>query len=456
MRMSVRPMARFANFFVILCMTIVAASLGVVFRLQADFTLANSMLVSLAFLAVFLVLHLHSLRRRDYDEMMDRADEVERQNDLVLEDVRNLEKRLSSLEANAHVRGSNQDIEPVIAEVEVLGTLIKQVAETMADFEKRLVQKEWQNEPTLRATAAAAPVQQQPNAPVAPVQVQDHDPGNSDHDVFEVEETAPPLDPILVEKVRKSIEASKVDLYLQPIVTLPQRKTRYYEALTRLPLEGGEVMLPTDYLPLAEAAGIMPVLDNLLLLRSVQIVRRLTTRNKDAGIFCNISPTSLADADFFQEFIEFMESNRALSSHLVFEFSQKTVRAMGPVEFESLQALVDLGYRLSIDQITDMRMDLGNLASRGFKFAKIAGDRLLAKSVELGTEIHVEDLSSLMLRNGIELIVDRIETESQVLDLLDYNVAYAQGFLFSPPRPVRADVFQGYASGPEQKRLATG
>lgn len=444
-------MARFASIFVILCMTIVAASLGVVFRLQADFTLANSMLVALAFLAVFLILHLHSLRRRDYDEMMDRADEVERQNDLVLEDVRNLEKRLSSLEANAHIRGGSQDIEPVIAEVEVLGTLIKQVAETMADFEKRLVQKEWQNEPTLRATAAA-PIQ--PSAPVT--RAQDDDPGDSDHDVFEIEDAAPPLDPKLVEKVRKSIEASKVDLYLQPIVTLPQRKTRYYEALTRLPLESGEVMLPTDYLPLAEQAGIMPVLDNLLLLRSVQIVRRLTTRNKDAGIFCNISPTSLADADFFQEFIEFMESNRALSSHLVFEFSQKTVRAMGPVEFESLQALVDLGYRLSIDQITDMRMDLGNLASRGFKFAKIAGDRLLAKSIDLGTEIHVEDLSSLMLRNGIELIVDRIETESQVLDLLDYNVAYAQGFLFSPPRPVRADVFQGYASGPQQKRLATG
>lgn len=446
-------MARFASFFVILCMAIVATSLGVVFRLQADFTLANSMLVALAFLAVFLILHLHSVRRRDYDEMMDRADEVERQNDLVLEDVRNLEKRLSSLEANAHIRGSNQDIEPVITEVEVLGTLIKQVAETMADFEKRLVQKEWQNEPTLRA-AAAPPVQ--PAAPVVVAQSQDHEPEDSDHDVFEMEDAAPPLDPKLVEKVRKSIEASKVDLYLQPIVTLPQRKTRYYEALTRLPLEGGEVMLPTDYLPLAEQAGIMPVLDNLLLLRSVQIVRRLTTRNKDAGIFCNISPTSLADADFFQEFIEFMESNRTLSSHLVFEFSQKTVRSMGPVEFESLQALVDLGYRLSIDQITDMRMDLGNLASRGFKFAKIAGDRLLNNSMDLGTEIHVEDLSSLMLRNGIELIVDRIETESQVLDLLDYNVAYAQGFLFSPPRPVRADVFQGYASGPEQKRLATG
>lgn len=440
-------MARFASYFVTFCMAIVATSLGVLLRLQAGFTLANAMLVALAFLAVFLVLHLHSLRRRDYDEMMDRADDVERQNDLVLEDVRNLEKRLSALEARPQTKTNNQDIEPVITEVEVLGTIIKQVAETMADFEKRLVQKEWRAEEDRTKLAAQA-------APANWDRSQDRTVEEQDQDVFEAQ--ADTYDPKLLEKVRKSIEASRVDLYLQPMVTLPQRKTRYYEALTRLRVDDGEVMLPTDYLPLAEKAGVMPVLDNLLLLRSVQIVRRLTTRNKEAGIFCNISPTSLADADFFKEFIEFMEANQELSSHLVFEFAQKTVRSMGPVEFESLQALVDLGYRLSIDQITDLRMDLGNLASRGFKFAKISGDKLISKSMDLGSEIHVEDLASLMLRNGIELIVDHIETEAQVLDLLDFNVAYAQGFLFSPPRPVRADVFQGYASGSEQKRMATG
>ena len=402
-------MARFASFFVIMCMAVVAASLGIVFRLQLGFTVANSLLIALAFLAVFLVIHLHTLRRRDYDELMDRADEVERQGDLVFEDVRNLEKRLVALEANAQTVDINQDIGPVITEVEVLGTIIKQVAETMADFERRLAEREWRGELS----------QQQDDGPdFAATSDSRHRPrkretDNLDLEVFDKEPQSSNADPELLEKVRKSIEASRVDIYLQPIVTLPQRKTRFYEALTRLRVDDGEIMLPTDYLPLAEMAGVMPLLDNLLLLRSVQIVRRLTTRNKDAGIFCNISPTSLADTDFFTEFIEFMEANKALSSHLVFEFSQKTVRSMGPVEFESLQALVDLGYRLSVDQIADLRMDLGNLASRGFKFAKIASEKLTSKSVELGSEIHVEDLSNLMLRNGIDLIVDHVETESQ-------------------------------------------
>eukprot|EP01035_Chromulina_nebulosa_P004597 gene4597-6279_t len=45
-----------------------------------------------------------------------------------------------------------------------------------------------------------------------------------------------------------------------PIVTLPQRKIRYYEALTRLRTEEGETLYPADYLPIAEKAGLMPAI----------------------------------------------------------------------------------------------------------------------------------------------------------------------------------------------------
>lgn len=44
---------------------------------------------------------------------------------------------------------------------------------------------------------------------------------------------------------------------------------------------------------------------------------------------------------------------------------------------------------------------------------------------------------------GIDLIAERVETETTVVDLLDYDVRFGQGFLFSPPRPVRAEALQG-------------
>jgi hypothetical protein len=56
---------------------------------------------------------------------------------------------------------------------------------------------------------------------------------------------------------------------------------------------------------------------------------------------------------------------------------------------------------------------------------------------ELGDQI-----ADLLARSGIDLIAERIENESTVLDLLDYDVRFGQGFLFSQPRSVRAEALQ--------------
>ena len=58
------------------------------------------------------------------------------------------------------------------------------------------------------------------------------------------------------------------------------------------------------------------------------------------------------------------------------------------------------------------------------------------------SDIHAADLSDLLHRHGISLIADHIETENQVVELLDYDMRFGQGFLFSPPRPVRAEALQ--------------
>ena len=46
----------------------------------------------------------------------------------------------------------------------------------------------------------------------------------------------------LVAAIRSAIEGSRIELYLQPIVTLPQRKVRYYEALSRLKADNGDLI----------------------------------------------------------------------------------------------------------------------------------------------------------------------------------------------------------------------
>ena len=71
---------------------------------------------------------------------------------------------------------------------------------------------------------------------------------------------------------------------------------------------------------------------------------------------------------------------------------------------------------------------------------------LLNRSGIAISDIHPQDFAGLLSRHGIELVAAKIESESVVVDLLDYDVKFGQGFLFSPPRPVRPEVMQGISN----------
>ena len=249
----------------------------------------------------------------------------------------------------------------------------------------------------------------------------------------------------MIETIRNSLEENRVDLYLQPIVTLPQRRTRFYEGLSRLRGPEGEIIMPGDYLPVAGPAGMMPTVDNLLLLRAVQVVRKLNERDANSAVFCNISANSLLDGEFFPRFIDYMEHNKELANQLVFEFSQSTVNGCGPIEIASLQSLARLGFRFSMDQVTDINLDLRNLHDLNFKYVKVAADILVDQAALGGTDIRPEDIKDLMSRYGMDLIVDQIEQERSVVDVLDFNVDYGQGYLFGNPRLVREEVLANVA-----------
>jgi cyclic-di-GMP phosphodiesterase TipF (flagellum assembly factor) len=159
-------------------------------------------------------------------------------------------------------------------------------------------------------------------------------------------------------------------------------------------------------------------------------------------VFCNLSVATLTDAVVFPQLLEFLDANRVIAPSLVLEFTQSGLRGAGPIETESLAALRACGYRFSMDNVTDLRLEPRELASRGFRFVKLRASLILNRA-GIAADIHPGDLPDLLGRFGIDLIAERIESEGAVVDLLDCDVKFGQGFLFSPPRPVRAEALQG-------------
>ncbi len=125
--------------------------------------------------------------------------------------------------------------------------------------------------------------------------------------------------------------ANRLEFFLQPIFTLPQRKVRFYEALARLRTADDELLTASDFVHAAEAGGLMPRIDNLMLFRCVQVARRLMSKNRDVGLFCNLSASTLVDAAVFPQLTEFMEANRAVAPALMLELTQAAYRTTGPI-----------------------------------------------------------------------------------------------------------------------------
>jgi len=451
-------MRRLSAIFIAVCMVLIAVSLGGVLYLVFQVDSLTAAIVAVAALTGLALFNTVSNRLRDRGELGDQIGDLSRGTADLARQVAELSRRLNSIEINVTdtVNRARGAVDPIAAEIDELGGLVRQVAQAVAAHEEILQE---QGALPVRPVLVASNGQ-----PAQGHQGRQAHGGEGDAPLALTENDAVTGARVfrgltregIADVIGKAVDDNRIDLYLQPIVTLPQRKVRYYEGVSRLRTEEGEILPAADFIEIAEMARLMPKIDNLLAFRCVQVTRRLQLKSRDVGLFCNISATTLTDATAFKQFLDFMDANRVLAPALVFEFTQSAYRSFGPIEQEGLSALAERGFRFSMDHVTDLRMEPKDLADRAFRYLKVPGKLLLAKTTGAQSDIHPEDLADLLARFGIDLIAERIESESMVIDLLDYDVRFGQGFLFSAPRPVRAEALQGSGaqSGPGELAAA--
>jgi cyclic-di-GMP phosphodiesterase TipF (flagellum assembly factor) len=243
----------------------------------------------------------------------------------------------------------------------------------------------------------------------------------------------------ILDIVRDGLRENGVELALQPIVSLPQRKRRYYECFSPIRAGADRVLLPDQYIDIAERHGLITAVDNLMLFRCIQLIRRLRRGNSSAGFFLNISHHTLADRDFFQQFINLMSQHVELAPNLVFEFAQRGIESADQAVWADLGRLAQMGFRFSIDQIYSLDIDVADLSSRHVRFLKFGADTLLSAVAagQIGEDPGA--LKRILDSYAIDLVVDRIESETVLRELLDLHIDFGQGYLFGEPRLVRND-----------------
>jgi cyclic-di-GMP phosphodiesterase TipF (flagellum assembly factor) len=352
------------------------------------------------------------------------------------EQTQNIQGALSTLESEPQ-----RDVGEVVAEVKVLQSLIEQLYQQRGAAAAAAALATPAAPPTLRVVDNPnAPKRSEPPKPAATPSA-----ATPSRDENSGSTAMPPVMQGLGERqildlLRDGLRENRVELALQPIVSLPQRKRRFFECYSRIKAADGRVLVPEQYLDIAERFGLVTAIDNMLLFRCIQLLRKLRKANANVGFFLNISHRTLADRDFFREFINLMAQNAELAPAIVFEFSQRAWDSADNTLHRDLDRLAQLGYRFSLDKVTNLDIDVPGLSSRHFRFIKVEAARLAQAAASGAIGDDPKAFKRMLDSYAIDLIVDRIESEPMLLELLELSIDFGQGYLFGEPRIAKPDL----------------
>jgi len=398
------------------------------------FTPIESLVVAVAFIAVAVIMLERTLRRRA-EARLERA----------IEDL----SRLLSTDAQAGaVLGqrinaltdldAGRRLETLEADVSVLGTVVRQVAEAVADLEEARKRQ-------ARREAPPAIIRRPVVVEEAPADVAAEAPAEPPVEAAPAVAPKPPepeRDPepvIPLETLKQAIDEGRLVFHLVPIVTLPQRKAAGYDLMPRLMLEEGELADPPDFMPRRGGESVIRRIERLALEEAVTIARRARTSGQPATLHVPVSRATLVDAATIDKGQVLLEANRAIAGAIVLNVADAEWGAMPLSERAALGAFVKKGVGLSLLGMRSLRADFGELAAEGVRTIRFDARRFI-ETPESFTDFHTSDVGDYLRRFGVDAIATGVHTEDQLLTLLEDGIGLAQGPHIAGPGPARPDL----------------
>jgi len=240
-------------------------------------------------------------------------------------------------------------------------------------------------------------------------------------------------DIIVRELIHNAIKNKKIDLFLQPIFRMPSNTIIAYELYARIRAKKDVYIPASRYMQLAQDDEVMAEIDNMLLLQGIEALKESELSESNLSFFINLKPDTLKNRIFMNTLLAFLSDHKNLASNLIFELAQEDFNNVNLSERKIMAALAKIGCQFSLDHCRLIPEDVRALQVMRVRFIKIKSEILLNAT---GTD---KDFTTILRKkrklesNGIGLIVDHIESEHILARLEEYNIGYAQGYLFGPP-----------------------
>ncbi|HHG89613.1 MAG TPA: EAL domain-containing protein [Devosia sp.] len=373
------------------------------------FTPIEALLAGLIGLVFSLFLLERTLRQRDQIRLERSVQDLSRLLSTDAQAGRNLSQRMNEL-ADLEL-GSRVDV--LEADVSVLGTVVRELAETLAELERAHAQQDL-SDPDGKGRR-----------------------GGIEYVSSQEEKTAEPVIP--PEVLREALADDRLVHHMLPIVTLPQRRTHGYDLVPRLMLEGDELAEPPDFMPGGDAQDLIAQIEGMALMDAITIARRSKTGGEPVAIYIPISSATLSDKQSRNQLMAILDANRAIAELLNFSLTEQQWDELQKKDGPVLKALAKNGAGFSISAISSLRLNFSELGDLGVRSVR-ADAKLFIDNPSHYTDFHTADIAAYVHRFDVDLIMCNVTTEQQVLTLIDDGIGFAQGPYLATAGPIRSDL----------------
>ena len=381
-----------------------AAAVGAAAYFGLTFTPAEAILAAVVFGCVCVVLLERTLRQRAENRLEKAIEDLSR---LLATDAQAGAVLGQRINAMADINAGGR-LDGVEADISVLGTVIRQVAEAVAEIEDRTARPPAQGEE--RMLAAAPPTTKRESEPVIPL-----------------------------EMLRQALAENRLIYHIQPVVTLPQRRPQGYDLVPRLMLEDGDLADRADFMPRRGGEEVRRQIENVGLMEAITISRRSRTGGQPIALYIPLSRATLGDNTAAEQLVVSLEANRAIAPGLIFTISEADWQELSVGERAMADAIAHKGAGFSISGVKSLRIDVAELAAQGVRSLRIDAARFLEEP-EVFTDFHVSDIANYLARFDVQLLATGIATERQIIELLEDGITLVQGPHIAAPGPVRPDL----------------
>jgi diguanylate cyclase (GGDEF)-like protein/PAS domain S-box-containing protein len=232
------------------------------------------------------------------------------------------------------------------------------------------------------------------------------------------------------------VERQELSVSYQPIVFLPDSTLSGFEALVRWEHPKFGTVAPSEFIPLAEEAGLIIDIDRWVLREACEQLRRWHHRFPLApplAINVNLSSQQFAHPDLVGYVRGILEETGAQPEHLNLEITESVMMQNSRAVTETFAQFKALGVKLYLDDFGTGYSSLSYLQSLPIDSLKI--DRSFIHNITVGTERAelVKTILAMAQTLRLNVVAEGVETEAQRARLLALGCAYGQGYLFAQP-----------------------